>query len=671
MMQFIFKKWQEKLSQFESSVDQELKEIRKCKADIQKMRQEAVFELHKGRYIHDDERIILSAPEIIIGHVDRNGSLIGNAGSTVIVRSSQIGLQGVGEGGQVEMRARGIKQIAEDPGIDGEEHVVGSRSEVVSQARHIVIHSQDAEGMFAMEPTVPSGSGVRIHADKTIEVDASVPGPTFKKAIQDLIGKLEKTQQNLRTQSASHKTTFEQMTSSMEELLKKKEYILSKPAVLRAAYGDIEKVNGFIEQLSLSLSQEVCQYAQILSQLAETSRQLKCLETQKDNIKEGDAFENVSTGASVSVKGENITLVSKDVEGKMRVNPGAGIDVLGRTINMKSWNDDLSSIDGSSISLCAQDVNVDTTKSLVKERDKEGNVASAKVTTEGSFSVLSKNVIIAAVDREYKDGVFKETQLTPDSSIFLQAQNVGINTANVQNVEVNDYGGITSAEYPADGKVVINSKSITLQSVDSEFNSQEEDGRVETALAPKSSIKIRSEQVGISTLTTEGKATGSIRLNSKNMEIQSVDYDQNDDGKMADDGVISVMSDRVYLGASRNKKMVSHKVQAWADKITLLGTKAMQAIQGDKGSENKSCLVLKNENAQLKGKKTELHGPTKIVGDLDAPKISAGDLNVDGEIKSKNIGDGITVGPPPKSTLKIDDDGLTEEEQEQYEQYSD
>ena len=136
MMQFIFKKWQEKLSQFESSVDQELKEIRKCKADIQKMRQEAVFELHKGRYIHDDERIILSAPEIIIGHVDRNGSLIGNAGSTVIVRSSQIGLQGVGEGGQVEMRARGIKQIAEDPGIDGEEHVVENEKRFVSDAAY-------------------------------------------------------------------------------------------------------------------------------------------------------------------------------------------------------------------------------------------------------------------------------------------------------------------------------------------------------------------------------------------------------------------------------------------------------------------------------------------------------------------------------------------------------
>lgn len=669
MMQFIFKKWQEKLSQFESSVDQEIKEIRKCKADIQKMRQEADFELHKGRYIHDDERIILSAPEIIIGHVDRNGSLIDHAGSTVIVRGSQIGLQGVGEGGQVEMRARGIRQIAEDPGIDGEEHVVGSRSEVVSQARHIVIHSQDAEDMFSMEPTVPSGSGVRIHADKAIEIDASVPGPTFKKAIQDVIGKLEETQQNLRAQSTSHKSTFDQMTSSMEELLKKKEYILSKPAILRAAYGDIEKVNDFIEQLSLSLSQEVCQYAQILSQLAETSRQLKCLKTQKDKIKEGDAIANETTGASVSVKGENIRLVSKDDEDKMHVNPGAGVEVLGRTISMKSWNDDLSSMDGGTISLSAQNVEVDTTNTFVKERNDEGNVTSAKVSTEGSFTVSSQNVKITAVDKEYKDGVFKQTQLTPNSSISLQAQNVDINTAQVQNEDVNDYGEITSAEYPADGKVVINSKSITLQSVDSEYNSQEEDGRAETALAPESSIKIRSERVGISTLATEGKATGSIRLNSKNMEIQSVDYDQNDDGKMADDGVISVISDRVYLGASRNKKMVSHKVQAWADKITLLGTKAMQAIQGDKGSENRSVLLLKNENAQLKGKKTELHGPTKIVGDLDAPKIKAGDLTVDGEIKSTNIGDGITVGPPPKSTLKIDDDGLTEEEQ--YEQYSD
>ena len=37
MMDFLFKNWQKKLSDFESSVKKDLAEIRKCKAEIQQM----------------------------------------------------------------------------------------------------------------------------------------------------------------------------------------------------------------------------------------------------------------------------------------------------------------------------------------------------------------------------------------------------------------------------------------------------------------------------------------------------------------------------------------------------------------------------------------------------------------------------------------------------------
>ena len=61
-MDSIFKEWQKKLSDFESSVKKDLKEIRKCKAEIQQMKEDTEFEKRRGRYIRDDERIILSAP---------------------------------------------------------------------------------------------------------------------------------------------------------------------------------------------------------------------------------------------------------------------------------------------------------------------------------------------------------------------------------------------------------------------------------------------------------------------------------------------------------------------------------------------------------------------------------------------------------------------------------
>ena len=87
-MDYIFKDWEEKLKAFEGSVEKDLEEIRKCKAEIQEMKVEVVNQMKKGQFVRDDQRLVLSAPEIIIGDVDPNGNLNSGSGSTVIVRGS-------------------------------------------------------------------------------------------------------------------------------------------------------------------------------------------------------------------------------------------------------------------------------------------------------------------------------------------------------------------------------------------------------------------------------------------------------------------------------------------------------------------------------------------------------------------------------------------------------
>ena len=147
-MDYIFKQWQQKLAEFEKNVEKDLEEIRKCKAEMQQMKLETISRQQRGQYIYDPERIILSAPEIVIGHCDADGNVYQGSGSTIVIHGNQVNVHGVGEAGQVEMRAPSIRQIAEDPGVDGHEHVVGSLSEVVSQARTIVIQSNQCEGTF-------------------------------------------------------------------------------------------------------------------------------------------------------------------------------------------------------------------------------------------------------------------------------------------------------------------------------------------------------------------------------------------------------------------------------------------------------------------------------------------------------------------------------------------
>ena len=157
-MDYIIKDWEKKMSAFESSVEKDLKEIRKCKADIQQMRNEIQREKQGNYFVRDAQRIILSAPEIILGNVDPDGVLYDGAASKIVLRGTDVDLEASGHGGRVETRAASIRQIAEDPGSDGHEHVVGVLSEVVSQARQIVIQSDDATGAFSALPS-SGGSG--------------------------------------------------------------------------------------------------------------------------------------------------------------------------------------------------------------------------------------------------------------------------------------------------------------------------------------------------------------------------------------------------------------------------------------------------------------------------------------------------------------------------------
>ena len=213
-MDYIFKEWEEKLSSFADSVEKDLQEIRKCKSEIQQMKLETIAEMQKGRYVRDDHRIVISAPEIIIGNVDRSGNLFAG-GSTIVVRGTNVGLQATSEGGTVETRAAGIRQIAEDPGTDGNEHVVYHRSEVVSQARNIVIQSDEIDdqddgtgGAFSPTAIPTGGSGVRIHADQRLEVEAAMTAESRETLLNNSVKDAEAMKSALKEQASKQKEKF-------------------------------------------------------------------------------------------------------------------------------------------------------------------------------------------------------------------------------------------------------------------------------------------------------------------------------------------------------------------------------------------------------------------------------------------------------------------------------
>ena len=661
MSDYIFKDWEEKLKAFESSVEKDLAEVRRCKAEMQHMQVEVINQMKRGRLIRDDQRLVLSAPEIIIGDVDSEGNLISGTGSTVIVRGSQVGLQGVGVGGQLELRAPSIRQTAEDPGIDGQEHVVSGISEVVSQARNIILQSDNANGSFSA-PTLPAcGSGVRIHADKSIEIGATATAESREKRLENLISTFETRKSDLKKLASSHKDSYKSLVKDIEEQLAKKEKITKDDEEVRSGYQDLYAIDDTIETLSLSLTEQVSDYVQTLSMLAEVNRQIKCFKDEKGKIVKGESFKTESTGTSVSIGAENVSISSVDGEGNYRDNEGAGVSILGNELSIKSVEPDGKLKKDGKVYVQAKTVEVTTAGADKIEYDKDdGLIKMAEQVAEGDIVLKSKNITLESMDYEVKEKKLQEKSLTAEGKISVRAKTVELSTENTANVEVDEQGKLTKANYTAEGDVIVRSKTVTVESVDYDLENGE---KKEKALTKDGAFSIRAEKMDLSATDTEGKATGSIDVNAKAVSVKSMDLEKEKrtDDKLAEGSTMVLVSEKMFVGAM-SKDIKSKKLQAMSEEVGAFADKTLEIQQED----GKALVQLTGGNASVGGSKTQIYGDTTInaktdiKGDLTAPKATIDNLEAKTSFKSQNITDGIAVpgaagGASLNAQLKAED----------------
>ena len=76
-MGYIFDDWKDLLDEFQKCVDKDLAEIQKQKAEVQQIKEGLFNSFGGGLLYRDGNRIVISAPEIVIGNVDRTGTLQG------------------------------------------------------------------------------------------------------------------------------------------------------------------------------------------------------------------------------------------------------------------------------------------------------------------------------------------------------------------------------------------------------------------------------------------------------------------------------------------------------------------------------------------------------------------------------------------------------------------
>ena len=582
-----FEQWHEKLEKIHKSVEKELEEIRQCKAEAQTMKHNlsevlsGVSHFSQGTYIQDDHRLILSAPEIIIGNVDKDGVLL-EMPSKIVIRGNDVFVEatGIGEtcGGRIVGRASSIQTIAEDPGKDGAEHVVLATSEIVSQAKSVVMLSEDTTRLFTI-PAKASINGIELKSETGISISATKSNKNKKRQLKSSADILKKKKKEIETLVKSNKQCVEDGIEKLRILVDSDENHVENLVAVRTNYLDLQEQYANFASISSSLYATMADYFGALSNLAEINRQISALEEMEkaaDNVK--SSFKEKSTGTFISMMSERIDALSVDGDGNYRENPEAGVSITARNISMSS--------------------------------------------------------------------TLADESLQKDGGINLSAQKVDISTINPK-VERNDKGEITKGDFPACGDVRIASKNITLESVDYEWKDKKQS---EKALSKDGTLALRLENIDVSATDTKGKAAGKVLVNAKKVEVKSVDVDKEHgtDKALSTGSSMLLLSEKMFIG-SRDSKTRSKQMQIVSDKAMVLADSTLELQQ------DKAIVQLSGGNTALSGGSLELYGKTSLQGDVTAKGAIKGEdlevknMEVKSSFKSPCTIEGLRVPSAPAS----------------------
>ena len=636
-MGYIFDDWKDLLDEFQKCVDKDLAEIQKQKAEVQQIKEGLFNSLGDGLLYRDGNRIVISAPEIVIGNVDRTGTLQGGGVGKVIIRGSEVDIEGVGSTGSVVSRAPIIRQVAVDPGIDGRENVVCDTSQIVSQACDIVLHSSNATDVFSQDPGLAGRGGVTIHADTSLNLEATVSADTLKDAIDTRVSALSDRSSDLKTQMQDQKKTVDDLFDQMASLLgNENDNNQSTDFKLRSNVEDVIKTQDEIEAMQPAIYNAVKTYLGLVSQLAEVNRQKTALEAEKDAITTGDDFKNNTTGASLNLSAESINIANIDGEGNLHTNDEAGIIVKTPRMGVNMTDDSGKLVDGGSFGVTAEKI------ALASQNLSDDG---SEYPTVGEVYIGSKNITLEAVDYNAADNYLTiDKELTADGSIQMRAKTVEVSTSNPKDLTYDADGNLTSGEYTAEGDVIFKTKNLTVDCVDYEVS----DGELKMkALTTDGTVSVRAENTNFLSADAEGKATGNFTVNAKAVTIKSMDVDKDSlaDSALAASSTMVLLSEKMYVGA-KSSDVKSKKVQVASEEIGAFADNTFEAQQG----EAKAVVQLDGGKTSLGGDKTQIYGDTtieaktEIKDELKAPKATIDHVEAKSSFKSPNIKDGASAG---------------------------
>jgi len=654
----IYHDWEAKLKSLLDSVEKELAEVRAQK--------EALFSLNtdrmsaiEGRVIHDDRRLILSAPEIVIGNVNMGGMLDPAGGCTIIIRGNQVAVEGVGSTGSVETRAPIITQTAENPGIDGTEHTVESVSKVIIQGREVAVDTSDmpSGGAFLDARTVSGGSGIALYADKRIDMQSVSSKKSVTNRLEDKIKGLKSAKEALKKEAKDDLDKFKEKVKELSEINDERDKLrLIDEDELTSKYHDIDDLNRIIDELSPQLADEVYRQSANTSKLAELNRQEKFFTKMKDEVGKisDDDFKKKPVKSAISIQTEKLSMASIDGDGNLRTDEASGVNIRSNRMSVEGVFDDKGSLDKNNrFTVNMKTVELSTAgRSGVEQEEKDGTLKTAKLPAEGDVIITSKNITMQTINAEVADKKYKDTGLVDGGSITIRSKSIGLSNVNTTDVEADDKGKVTKATYKPEGEILLFSKNVQISSMESKLNGDKVE---ETALAKDSIFSVRAEKMSLSAADHEGKASGQATINAKQVTVSAMNVDPKTKKfkEVAQGGSIEVYAEKETLVAKKDLAVHSEEnAQFTSTKKLLVNGQETTEVKQD----SKNLLTLSGGNTDLSGGKVTVSGDTTVKA-LTSPLVSADKLEVKSALKTPNIQDGMFVATkdtsPGSSKIEI------------------
>ena len=478
----MYDSWLESMKAFQASMDKDVNEVRRYKDEIQKIKQDMTDKYNNGQYIRDEQRIVISAPEIVIGNILKDGTLIPNETSRVIIRANNIQQEGVGTDfgrGTITNKATEIRNLCLDPGVDGNEEVVSYRSCYTVQAQSVALQSEETEGTFAETATALPGE-IKLQADNHVSIAAMAPLENRKKQIEETVKAKNADKERFQQESDSRMAEIEDNIKELNALFALTKNLFDNGTQVRVSIEDIETTKKLIDEKYSILCKEFKAFQEATSKLAEANRQIKTLNDKKATIEETkkNVQNKQSTGASIDIFAENTNIHSVDANYKVCESENAGLEIAAKKVEISAIANGNGMLEDSEFNVNTQKIGLSTANMKPGE-----NAGEIDMPAEGQVNITSRNIIMESVDKVYTPsettgGVneAKEKALTSGGLINMRAKFVSVRSQTTD--------GQAEGEFNVNSKIVRMSASETTES-----------GNL--SIAPKSYIELGYNQTRI------------------------------------------------------------------------------------------------------------------------------------------------------------------------------